>query len=263
MTNFLYRGKKDVKNFMVQMYLQVHGYYLGYKQDGVFGQYTESELKRFQKDHGLVVDGGVGCQTWPVLVYPPCPPEWNCPGCSVASTPKPAPSSGTGCKVTQRMKVIKQEMNQVTRRTCGPASIVEALFEWGLTLDIDEVANYVKTAPGYAGTAPSAILEGVPKLTKKYGIPCKAYLKNHTELGGYVGLGDLLEDPNRTAILHIAYNANECNHYHAPMKVCFNSSLITIAENLHGQYEIFSFDDYLKRYIRRCSQKSYIIFEKI
>lgn len=85
----LYEGKKHVKNFMVQTYLQVHGYYKGYLVDGVYGPYTKKEVSRFQKDRKLTVDGCVGCETWNVLVYPPCPFS-----STVDSTvPKPKPSA--------------------------------------------------------------------------------------------------------------------------------------------------------------------------
>ncbi len=42
--------------------------------DGDFGPITESRVIEFQTDHGLVVDGIVGSQTWTALAFRPVPP---------------------------------------------------------------------------------------------------------------------------------------------------------------------------------------------
>jgi tagatose-1,6-bisphosphate aldolase non-catalytic subunit AgaZ/GatZ len=54
---------------------------------------------------------------------------------------------------------------------------------------IKTVVKAVNAQPGYDGTAPNDILNGVPKLTEAMGVPCKAYLLNHGEIGGFPGLG--------------------------------------------------------------------------
>jgi peptidoglycan hydrolase-like protein with peptidoglycan-binding domain len=41
---------------------------LGVKQDGICGKNTEAAIKTFQKNHGLVVDGCVGLNTWKKLL---------------------------------------------------------------------------------------------------------------------------------------------------------------------------------------------------
>lgn len=51
---------------ILQTGLNAKGYAL--IADGVFGPATDSAVRRFQSDHGLVVDGIVGPQTWGVLV---------------------------------------------------------------------------------------------------------------------------------------------------------------------------------------------------
>lgn len=63
MTRILKRGSKgnDVK--AVQNALKIEA-------DGIFGVITEFAVKAFQRDHGLVVDGIVGQQTWDAL-FPP------------------------------------------------------------------------------------------------------------------------------------------------------------------------------------------------
>lgn len=41
---------------------------LGLKQDGLAGKDTDSAIRKFQKENGLMVDGAVGLQTWKVLL---------------------------------------------------------------------------------------------------------------------------------------------------------------------------------------------------
>ena len=51
-----------------QKILQKQGYDIGsYGVDGKFGKKTEEAIKRFQAEHGLVVDGIVGVKTWAML----------------------------------------------------------------------------------------------------------------------------------------------------------------------------------------------------
>ena len=51
-----------------QKILQKQGYDIGsYGVDGKFGKKTEEAVKRFQAEHGLVVDGIVGVKTWAML----------------------------------------------------------------------------------------------------------------------------------------------------------------------------------------------------
>lgn len=84
---YLSLGTKAPQVYMLQEVMQSRGYYVGYKKDSYFGPVMEREVKRWQQDHGLVVDGCVGCQTWNSAVYPPCP--WE-----ATPTPTPAPSPG-------------------------------------------------------------------------------------------------------------------------------------------------------------------------
>ena len=58
--------KKGDKNEYVrhwQMFLNQNGYNCG-AADGIFGAKTEAAVKKWQKDHGLTVDGIIGKQTW-------------------------------------------------------------------------------------------------------------------------------------------------------------------------------------------------------
>jgi peptidoglycan hydrolase-like protein with peptidoglycan-binding domain len=81
----LSKGSKSPQVYMLQEVMQTRGYYVGYKLDSYFGPILEGEVIRWQKDHGLTVDGCVGCETWNSAVYPPCP--WE------TSTPTPTPSA--------------------------------------------------------------------------------------------------------------------------------------------------------------------------
>jgi hypothetical protein len=50
-----------------QTFLQMHGFYKGYKVDGSYGNVTATEVKKFQTSKKLFVDGVVGRQTWTAL----------------------------------------------------------------------------------------------------------------------------------------------------------------------------------------------------
>lgn len=49
-----------------QMFLNLHGYACG-NADGIFGPKTDTAVRKWQKDHGLVVDGIIGPKTWASL----------------------------------------------------------------------------------------------------------------------------------------------------------------------------------------------------
>lgn len=69
------RVLKFVLPFMVgsdvvlcQQILRANGYDIGsYGVDGKYGKQTEAAVKKFQDEHGLVVDGKVGVNTWAML----------------------------------------------------------------------------------------------------------------------------------------------------------------------------------------------------
>lgn len=69
------RVLKFVLPFMVgsdvvlcQQILRANGYDIGsYGIDGKYGSATEAAVKKFQNEHGLVVDGKVGVKTWAML----------------------------------------------------------------------------------------------------------------------------------------------------------------------------------------------------
>ncbi|WP_286242216.1 peptidoglycan-binding domain-containing protein [Methanobacterium ferruginis] len=247
-SNWLYQGCQGDNVKAQQITLQGLGFYTGYKVDGDFGQYMDQEVRKFQQATGIIVDGIIGDQTIKAeLTYQKTAAK---------------PVTDGNCFESAQYTVWKQEMNKYTRRTCGPFAVKEAIFEWGLNPDIDTVVKYINTQLGYTGTAPSDILEGVPKLTDAMSVPCKAYLMNHTEIGGFPGLGEVLADPKKTTIAHIAYKSSSCNHYHTPVKLCLNEKRITIAENLHGAYEKYSFAGYTPL-IENCAQKTWMIFEQI
>ena len=53
---------------LCQTILRKLGYDLGsYGVDGKYGKQTETAVKKFQEEHGLVVDGKVGVKTWAML----------------------------------------------------------------------------------------------------------------------------------------------------------------------------------------------------
>lgn len=115
MTCYLSKGSKGPKVYMLQDVMQQKGYYKGYKLDSYFGPILEKEVIRWQKDHGLTVDGCVGCETWNSAVYPPCP--W-----ATTPAPTPAPSGSTleSCLNTTLqqgssggcVKILQQELQE-------------------------------------------------------------------------------------------------------------------------------------------------------
>lgn len=66
---FLFRDIKGYNNLimMIQSYLKDKGYYSGYI-DGLFGSYTDSAVREYQADNGLVIDGIVGRYTWENMI---------------------------------------------------------------------------------------------------------------------------------------------------------------------------------------------------
>ncbi|WP_457621446.1 peptidoglycan-binding domain-containing protein [Persephonella sp.] len=60
------RGSTGEEVKKIQRKLKKLGYYRG-PIDGIFGGGTESAVKNFQRDNGLVVDGIVGSKTWKAL----------------------------------------------------------------------------------------------------------------------------------------------------------------------------------------------------
>ena len=75
---FFQNAKKDISLFldikgydnlimMIQSYLKDKGYYGGYI-DGLFGTYTDSAVREYQADNGLVIDGIVGRYTWENMI---------------------------------------------------------------------------------------------------------------------------------------------------------------------------------------------------
>ena len=53
---------------LCQTILRKLGYDIGsYGVDGKYGKQTEAAVKKFQDEHGLVVDGKVGVKTWAML----------------------------------------------------------------------------------------------------------------------------------------------------------------------------------------------------
>lgn len=112
MACYLSKGSKGPKVYMLQDVMQQKGYYVGYKLDSYFGPILEKEVIRWQKDHGLTVDGCVGCETWNSAVYPPCP--WATP------SPSPAGSTLEGCLTTTLqlgskgdcVKILQQKLQE-------------------------------------------------------------------------------------------------------------------------------------------------------
>ncbi len=172
----------------------------------------------------------------------------------------PEPLSDGNCFRSAQWAVWKQSMT--TRLTCGPYATKQALVEWALNIPVAEIAAIEQTGIGNVGTNPANILNGVPKLTKKYGIPCKAYTKSFRSIG-WKGVGQILADPNRTMIFHLAYK-DIWGHYDTPVKNCLKEDLVWIAENLHGEVEVHPCDR-IESWIRNTpgNQDSCIIFEKI
>lgn len=62
-------GSTGVKVQMIQQRLNLRGYDCGHA-DSKFGPRTDAAVRRFQMDHGLLVDGIVGPKTWAALFAP-------------------------------------------------------------------------------------------------------------------------------------------------------------------------------------------------
>lgn len=62
----LYPGSQNGDVWDLQYRLSTSGYYNG-KIDGIMGWETTQAVRKFQRDHGLVVDGIVGINTWSAL----------------------------------------------------------------------------------------------------------------------------------------------------------------------------------------------------
>ena len=62
----LKRGSQNGSVMLLQEFLNSKGYNCG-QADGIFGAKTEAQVKKFQKDNGLVADGIVGPRTWALI----------------------------------------------------------------------------------------------------------------------------------------------------------------------------------------------------
>lgn len=85
-------GDKGEEVLKVQTALDKLGYQVG-KLDGSFGAYTENALRKFQKKHGLAVDGIAGVKTRELLYR-------LADGTSAAAAPTAAPAANSGSTAT-------------------------------------------------------------------------------------------------------------------------------------------------------------------
>lgn len=171
--------------------------------------------------------------------------------------PTPSPVIQDNCYSSTAWSVIRQTLNGAT--TCGPSAFVEAIAEFGVYATKEEAGKLMHT--NY-GTDPANLISGGVELLNKRGIKVKTYTKNFSEVG-WKGVGELIADPRRTFVLHHCYKCNsKWGHYVALMKVCLNQKLVTVAENLHGVYELRPFSSLLCD-INCMKQPSLIIFERI
>ena len=71
----LRKGSKNQHVKQAQQLLIERGYNLGIcGADGDFGTATDAAVRKFQKDHGLTVDGVIGPKTWEKLLNAPVNP---------------------------------------------------------------------------------------------------------------------------------------------------------------------------------------------
>lgn len=71
----LRKGNKNTYVKQAQQLLIERGYNLGIcGADGDFGTATDAAVRKFQKDHGLTVDGVIGPKTWEMLLNAPVNP---------------------------------------------------------------------------------------------------------------------------------------------------------------------------------------------
>jgi peptidoglycan hydrolase-like protein with peptidoglycan-binding domain len=249
---YLWRGKAHLSNFMVQGYLKIHGYYSDYPEDGDYGEITESEVARFQKDHNLPITGKVGCLTWNVLVYPPCPFE---------GTPTPP-----GGRVFYETSWI--DYDQTTNYTCGPSSSYMALSALGVpNLAEFHLASHEGTQP-VVGTDHEGIMNGCVAHAAEQGIQVRAYEKTYQGIFGYEGLGQTIADPNKAVIAHgntagwPSYYTGVYGHYVFPVCVNLDTERIQIADPARDPNPVYSFSEF-KDGLDLVSQPSFIVLEKI
>ena len=105
MTCYLNKGSADTANVkQVQLALQNKGYYKGCKIDGDYGAYTVKAVKQFQQAQGLIVDGCIGCETWPKLVGTTCPWGTTASTATTSSSTQTSAGSYENCKNTTLQK---------------------------------------------------------------------------------------------------------------------------------------------------------------
>ncbi|MDP3014149.1 MAG: hypothetical protein Q8M92_07915 [Candidatus Subteraquimicrobiales bacterium] len=176
--------------------------------------------------------------------------------------PAPAPVVTDSCYSSTKWSIVKQHYAQ--NATCGPSAFVQAIAEFNV-FDIthEEAAIAMGTN---VSTPPHKVLEGGQKLLSAKGINTKTYKKTFSELGGWKGVGELIVDTKRTFVLHHCYKCSRtAGHYVALMKVCLDSKIVTVAENLHGTYQErpFSSLECDMKCMTWGDGKSFLIFERI
>lgn len=227
MTCYLMRGKADIKNFMVQTYLKAHGYYKPYNVDGVYGKWTEAEVKHFQSDHKLEADGCVGCLTWNVLVYPPCP--WE-----IKPTPTPTPQPSKNVYVSPRYQSAKQQTNY----WCGPFLSAQIVYELTGNIPSQTHLAYLE-ATTTGGTGHPGLNKGITSVMEDLGHKVEIQWFNYSQTALRT-MGEWIADPKVGMGLHVLYK-DRWGHYMYPMWLSLATNVWGFVNSLSGN--AFSYFD--------------------
>jgi hypothetical protein len=200
--------------------LQNRGYYVDGRLDSSFGDYMESEVKRFQTDQKMNItkvenQGVIGPNTCKLL--------------SKSDSSKQGDSSKKDCYLETSYKVITENDDY----SCGPTSSTMALSSLGVKTSREEMIKLEHTGP--KGTGHADMKAGIEAAGRKQNVNLQVSFENFSDVG-WENLGKLIADPNIAVICHghtsgwRRYYKGNYGHYVFPVEICMKTEKVKIAD---------------------------------
>jgi hypothetical protein len=160
---------------------------------------------------------------------------------------------------------MKQNMEWIT---CAPSAFWESLWELGTPPLAKRLSQIFHTQKGLAGTNPADIVAGMPQIGREMTPAMKLSAKEeYFSTYVYKGLAKILEDPKVTVVVHgycsgwtKYYKTYKGGHYVTPVKICFDTNTIWIADPDRGVIT-YTLEEFQKG-MDNCPCKSLILINR-